>query len=148
MSRYPPPPTYPTHFIPSTPLRKQLHPYLGPRARLSLSWLSQHFLALLLVLVALGFLLSSIPALVDDGKRTLTAACSGVEGAASVAVSLPHYMADGVNELNSKTISAVTNGAGNVLDLTLQALEAIILYVSTTFQHSQDLADPRKCLAS
>ena len=148
MSHYPPSPTCPTHFIPSTPLRKQLHPYLGPRARLSLSWLSQHFLALLLVLVALGFLLSSIPALVDDGKRTLTAACSGVEGAASVAVSLPHYMADGVNELNSKTISAVTNGAGNVLDLTLQALEAIILYVSTTFQHSQDLADPRKCLAS
>jgi hypothetical protein len=36
-------------------------------------------------------------------------------------------MADGVNELNSKTISAVTNGAGTVLDLTLQALEAIIM---------------------
>jgi hypothetical protein len=122
-----PPPTYTPNLAQPNSYRRQLHPYLGPRARLSLSWLSQHFLALLLVLVALGFLLSSIPVLVKDGKATLTAACSGVEGAATVAVSLPHYMADGVNELNSKTISAVTNGAGTVLDLTLQALEAIIM---------------------
>ncbi|GAA6064016.1 hypothetical protein JCM10212_005499 [Sporobolomyces blumeae] len=136
---YPPPPSDPTHFspsaaIPRNPPRRRLHPYLGPRARLSLSWLSQHFLALLLVLVALGFLLASIPTLVKDGKATLTAACSGVEGAAGVAVSLPHYMADGVNELNSKTISAVTNGAGTVLDLTLQALEAIILFMIDTYR--------------
>ncbi|GAA5951636.1 hypothetical protein JCM3765_005989 [Sporobolomyces pararoseus] len=126
-----PPPSY--DFPRSIP-RRQLHPYLGPQARLSLSWLSQHFLALLLVLIALGFLLSSIPVLVKDGKATLTAACSGVEGAANVAVSLPHYMADGVNELNSKTISAVTNGAGTVLDLTLQALEALIIFMIDTYR--------------
>ncbi|GAA5926511.1 pheromone-regulated protein PRM1 [Sporobolomyces koalae] len=113
---------------------RRLHPYLGPRARLSLSWLSQHFLALLLVLVALGFLLSAIPPLVEDGKRTLTAACSGVEGAANVAVSMPHYLADGVNEMNAKTLTAVTNGAGTVLDLTLQALEAIILFMIDTYR--------------
>ncbi|GAA5901421.1 pheromone-regulated protein PRM1 [Sporobolomyces salmoneus] len=124
---YPLPPTY-------SSTARQLHPYLGPRARLSLSWLSQHFLALLLVLVALCFLLSSIPVLVKDGKATLTAACSGVEGAASVAASLPHFMADGVNELNSKTISAVTNGAGTVLDLTLQGLEAIIIFMIDTYR--------------
>ncbi|GAA5872068.1 hypothetical protein JCM16303_000966 [Sporobolomyces ruberrimus] len=129
---YPPPPTYASPSFP-TPHR-QLHPYLGPRARLSLSWLSQHFLALLLVLVALGFLLSSIPALIKDGKATLTAACAGVEGAANVAVSLPHYTADSINELNSKTISAVTNGAGTVIDLTLQALEAIILFMIDTYR--------------
>ncbi|GAA6015773.1 hypothetical protein JCM11491_002474 [Sporobolomyces phaffii] len=129
--------TYPTQIPGSvSPLSRvrQLHPYLGPRARLSLSWLSQHFLALLLVLVALGFLLASIPVLVRDGKATLTAACSGVEGAANVAVSLPHYMADGVNELNSKTITAVTTGAGTVLDLTLQALEALILFMIDTYR--------------
>ncbi|GAA5880772.1 hypothetical protein JCM1840_001368 [Sporobolomyces johnsonii] len=135
---YPPPPSYPMHllsaFTPPPSTSRQLHPYLGPRARLSLAWLSQHFLALLLVLVALAFLLASIPPLVQDAKATLTAACAGVEGAASVAVSLPHYMADSVNELNSKAVSAVTNGAGTVLDLTLQALEAIILFMIDTYR--------------
>ncbi|CEQ43075.1 SPOSA6832_04973, partial [Sporobolomyces salmonicolor] len=135
---YPPPPSYPTHFLsafaPPASTGRQLHPYLGPRARLSLSWLSQHFLALLLVLVALAFLLASIPPLVQDAKTTLTAACAGVEGAASVAVSLPHYMADSVNELNAKAVGAVTNGAGTVLDLTLQALEAIILFMIDTYR--------------
>lgn len=123
------PPTYTRHTILSTQASRRLHPYLGARARLSLSWLSQHFLALLLVLVALAFVSSSVSDLVKDGKRSLTAACAGVEGAANVAASLPHYMADGVNQLNSNTVTAVTHGVGTVLDLTLQALEAIIMCV-------------------
>ncbi|GAA5993223.1 hypothetical protein JCM10908_004517 [Rhodotorula pacifica] len=106
-----------------------LKPYLGPQARLSLSWLSQHFLALILVLITLSYLLSSIPHLVDEAKDSLGAACKGVEGAASVAVSMPHYMADGVNELNVKAVNAITQGAGTVLDLLLQALEAIVLFM-------------------
>lgn len=121
-------PSYPAYPPPAalTPQRI-LRPYLGPRARLSLSWLSQHFLALLLVLVALSFLLAQIPTLVREAKESLTAACAGVEGAASVAVSLPHYAADGVNEMNVRAINALSHGAGTVLDLMLQALEAIVL---------------------
>ncbi|GEM10975.1 plasma membrane fusion protein PRM1 [Rhodotorula toruloides] len=92
------PPSYPVHLPPSYPPRPVLRPYLGPRAHISLSWLSQEFLALLLLLIALAFLLASIPALTRDAKASLTSACAGVEGAASVAVSLPHYMADGVND--------------------------------------------------
>lgn len=106
---------------------RRLKPYLGPRAHLSLSWLSQHFLALLLVLITLAYLLALIPVLVRDAKDSLEAACAGVEGAASVAVSMPHYMADGVNELNVKAINALTDGAGTILDLLLQALEAIVM---------------------
>ncbi|GAA5834088.1 hypothetical protein JCM3766R1_004454 [Sporobolomyces carnicolor] len=128
------PPTYTRHTILSTQASRRLHPYLGARARLSLSWLSQHFLALLLVLVALAFVSSSVSDLVKDGKRTLTAACAGVEGAANVAASLPHYMADGVNQLNSNTVTAVTHGVGTVLDLTLQALEAIIIFMIDTYR--------------
>ncbi|KPV73427.1 uncharacterized protein RHOBADRAFT_17124, partial [Rhodotorula graminis WP1] len=131
MATYPPLPSYPGHpaFAPTSPSHRRLKPYLGPRAHLSLSWLSQHFLALLLVLVALAFLLAQIPALVDDAKSSLNAACAGVEGAASVAVSLPHYMAGGINEVNAKAVNAISEGAGTVLDLMLQALEAIVLFM-------------------
>ncbi|GAA5844266.1 hypothetical protein JCM9279_001748 [Rhodotorula babjevae] len=131
MATYPPLPSYPGHpsVDPTSSPHRRLKPYLGPRAHLSLSWLSQHFLALILVLVALSFLLAQIPTLVDDAKSSLTAACAGVEGAASVAVSLPHYMAGGINELNAKTVNALSEGAATVLDLMLQALEAIVLFM-------------------
>ncbi|GAA5913508.1 hypothetical protein JCM6882_002383 [Rhodosporidiobolus microsporus] len=141
MSTYPPPPSYPTHFQPpaassttflfSPPPRqtRPLNPFLGPRARLSLSWLSQHFLALLLLLVTLSFLLASIPALVRDAKDGIASACQGVEGAASVAVSLPHYMADGVNEMNVAAVAAVTSGAATVIDWTLLAVEKVIIFM-------------------
>ncbi|BGP11367.1 plasma membrane fusion protein prm1 [Rhodotorula toruloides] len=128
------PPSYPIHLHPSYPPRPVLRPYLGPRAHISLSWLSQEFLALILLLIALAFLLASLPTLTRDAKASLLSACTGVEGAASVAVSLPHYMADGVNELNVRTVNAVTHGLGEVLDLMLQALEAIVLFIIDTYR--------------
>lgn len=112
------PPSYPT---PSRPLQ----PYLGPRAHLSLSWLSQAFLALLLLAIALSLLLASIDNLVSDAKSGFVASCQGVQGAANVMVSLPHYMADGVNELNAKSVAAITEGAATVIDVALQSIEAI-----------------------
>ncbi|GAA6008232.1 hypothetical protein JCM10207_000047 [Rhodosporidiobolus poonsookiae] len=145
---YPPPPTYPTHLLStapsatsylvpppiSRPPRRPLHPFLGPRAHLSLSWLSQPFLSLLLVLVALGFLLSAVPPLVSEAKTSLAAACLGVEGAAGVAVSLPHYMAEGVNEMNVRAVRAVTEGAGEVLDMALYAAEKIIIFIIDVYR--------------
>lgn len=104
-----------------------LGPYLGSRALLSLSWLSQYFLALLLALVSLCFLLGSIPALIDDSKVAFRTSCIGIEGAANVVASLPHYMADGVNEMNAKAVEAMVSGTATVLDLSLQAIQAIIL---------------------
>ncbi|GAA6048657.1 hypothetical protein JCM3770_002004 [Rhodotorula araucariae] len=124
MATYPPP-----AYLHPRPYHPPLKPYLGPRAHLSLSWLSQSFLALVLLLVALAFLRAQIPALVGDARASLTAACARVEGAATVAVSLPHYMADGVNEVNVRAVNALSHGAGTVLDLMLQALEAIVLFM-------------------
>ncbi|ORY81244.1 hypothetical protein BCR35DRAFT_278952 [Leucosporidium creatinivorum] len=124
------PPTYPTHsFSPPLTRLQPLQPYLGSRARLSQSWLSQHFLALILIFIALVFLLSQIANLVSDAKSSLRAGCGGVEGAANVLVSLPHYMAEGVNELNQKSVKAVTNGAAEVLDLVLVGITQIILFM-------------------
>ena len=105
----------------------QLEPYLGPRAQLSLAWLSHPLLSLLLVFIALCFILNSIPPLVDDAKHSLEAACAGVEGAANVAVSLPHYMAHGVNELNVKAAEGLISGTRRVIDLLLIAITQIVL---------------------
>ena len=104
-----------------------LQPYLGPRALVSLSWLSQPLLSLILLFVALAFLLNSLGGLVTDAKASLAAGCSAVEGAGNVLVSLPHYSAQGINELNAKSVKAVTNGAATVLDMTLEAVLAIVL---------------------
>lgn len=104
-----------------------LQPYLGPRAILSLSWLAQPLLSLILVFIALAFLLANLGGLVQDAKASLAAGCAGVEGAANVLVSLPHYSAQGVNELNAKSVEMVTSGAAKVLDMTLEAVLAIVL---------------------
>lgn len=106
---------------------RPLQPYLGPRAHLSLSWLSQAFLALLLLAISLSLLLASIDNLVTDSKSSFEASCQGVQGAASVIVSLPHYMADGVNELNVKSVEAITEGAATVIDVTLLSIKSIAM---------------------
>lgn len=108
-----------------------LAPYLGPRAHLSLSWLTQTFLALLLLAISLSLLLASIPYLVKDAKQVFTSACHGAEEAADVMVSLPYYMAEGVNELNAKAVNLVTTGSRDVLDFGLLAIQEIALCVRT-----------------
>lgn len=102
-------------------------PYLGPSAHLSLSWLSQTFLSILLLCASLILLISTVPTLVKDGKATLLASCDGIERAADVMVSLPHYTAGGVNEMNVKAVKAVTDGMADSLDLLLLAVQEIVL---------------------
>lgn len=53
-----------------------------------------------------------------------------VQGTANVMVSLPHYMADGVNTMNAASVQVVTSGAYEVLDLSLVAIEQIAMFVS------------------
>ena len=64
-------------------MKRTLQPYLGPRAHLSLSWLSHPLLALLLVGISLVLLLNSINDLVSDAKDGMQASCRGVESAAN-----------------------------------------------------------------
>lgn len=101
--------------------------YLGLRAQLSLAWLSHSMLALLLLAITLITLLANISHLVSDAKEGVLASCQGVQGAADVLVSLPHYMADGVNELNQKSAKDVVAGAADVLDIALLSIEAIAM---------------------
>lgn len=104
-----------------------LPPYLGARAHLSLSWLSQTFLSLLLLLASVGLLLSTVGSLVANAKADLASACTGLEAAADVAVSLPHYVAEGVNGLTVVAARAVTDGLADSLNLLLLAVQEIVI---------------------
>jgi len=102
-------------------------PFLGARAHFSLSWLSQTFLSILLLIAAVVLLLTSVGTLVVEAKISLISACGGMEAAADVAVSLPHYMAAGVNELTVVTARAVVDGISDSLDLILLAVQEIVV---------------------
>ena len=47
---------------------------------------------------------------------------------APVLVSLPHYMAGSVNELNAKAVDSVISGAATVFDYSLLAVEQVVMY--------------------
>lgn len=111
------------------PSQRILRPYLGQRAHLSLSWLSQVLLSLLLISITLTLLLNNISHLVLDSKESFLASCQSVEGAASVIVNLPHYTADGINEGNRKSVDFVMQGTKEVLDFSLVSIQEIAMYV-------------------
>ncbi|KAM0790331.1 hypothetical protein ACM66B_003216 [Microbotryomycetes sp. NB124-2] len=113
---------------------RHLEPYLGPRALLSQSWLSQPLLSLILAFVSLAFISSSIKPVTRDAQQTLEASCDGVEQAANVIVSLPHFMADGLNEINSKAVEHAMSGAARVIDLVLVAITQIVLFAIDVYK--------------
>jgi hypothetical protein len=87
-----------------------------------------------LILIQLILTLQSVQDGVGDAKREMAAACSGIEGAASVAVSIPHFMADQTNDFLVSGAENIVHGLALVLDLSIRAIEAIIMYVIDTYR--------------
>ncbi|KAH9820004.1 hypothetical protein DFH28DRAFT_1079900 [Melampsora americana] len=109
-------------------------PYLGLRARISLAWLAYPILIIILILIQLFLTLGSVDDGVLDAKRDLAASCAGFEGAASVAASIPHFMAQQTNEFIVSGAENIVHGLATVLDLSIRAIEAIILYIVDTYR--------------
>ncbi|EGG07065.1 uncharacterized protein MELLADRAFT_85972 [Melampsora larici-populina 98AG31] len=109
-------------------------PYLGLRARISLAWLAYPILIIILILIQLFLTLGSVGDGVLDAKRDLAASCAGFEGAASVAASIPHFMAQQTNEFIVSSAENIVHGLATVLDLSIRAIEAIILYIVDTYR--------------
>ncbi|KAA1098144.1 plasma membrane fusion protein prm1 [Puccinia graminis f. sp. tritici] len=128
------PPTFPNPPVTFAPTNPGLQPYLGIRARTSLAWLAYPILILGLILIQLILTLQSVQDGVGDAKREMAAACSGIEGAASVAVSIPHFMADQTNDFLVSGAEHIVHGLALVLDLSIRAIEAIIMYVIDTYR--------------
>ncbi|KAG0143182.1 hypothetical protein CROQUDRAFT_49155 [Cronartium quercuum f. sp. fusiforme G11] len=109
-------------------------PYLGLRARISLAWLAYPIMIIILIMIQLILTLSSVDDGVADAKRNLAASCAGFEGAASVAASIPHFMAEQTNEFIVSGAESIVHGLAVVLDIAIHAIEAIILYVVDTYR--------------
>lgn len=89
-----------------------LPPYLGSWAIASLAFTSPIVLALLLTIMRLILAINSANENVANAKLKLASSCLGLEQAASVAVSFPHYLAGNVNNGTARSVEAVAHGLG------------------------------------
>ncbi|RAK82743.1 pheromone-regulated protein PRM1 [Aspergillus fijiensis CBS 313.89] len=103
-------------------------PYLGLRARLSQSWINRWTILLLLVLVRVLMAVSSIESDMAKAKSEALSACTSVETMGSTMASMPHYLAQGVNEVAVKTVNAAIDGLESVLTLSLTAVEELVIF--------------------
>ncbi|PYH84314.1 hypothetical protein BO82DRAFT_277206 [Aspergillus uvarum CBS 121591] len=103
-------------------------PYLGLRARLSQSWINRWTILLLLVLVRVLMAVSSIQSDMAKAKSEALSACTSVETMGSTMASMPHYLAQGVNEVAVKTVNAAIDGLESVLSLSLTAVEELVIF--------------------
>ncbi|KAK7544078.1 uncharacterized protein J3D65DRAFT_5113 [Phyllosticta citribraziliensis] len=105
-----------------------LTPYLGLRARLSQVWINRWTVLLFLILVRVLIATKDLNSNLDSARREALSACTSVETAGSVMASMPHYMAQGVNELTATGIDKTVEGLMSMLDLTVTAVEEIFVF--------------------
>ncbi|KAI5123879.1 hypothetical protein M0805_005696 [Coniferiporia weirii] len=115
-----------------------LTPYLTLPYLLSLTWLAYPIISLLFVAFRLQISSASAQDSVSDAKNDLLASCSAAEKAATVAASLPRYMAISTNKQIASAVNDTMNAARATLVLALTIMEAIInfaidIYRSTFF---------------
>jgi hypothetical protein len=106
-----------------------LKPYLGLRARLSQIWINRWTVLLLLVLIRLLFAIASTNTSLTSARREALSACTQVEKMGSSMASMPYFMAKGVNDMTSSGIEKAVNGLVKMLDLVVQGVEEIVLFV-------------------
>lgn len=109
-------------------------PYLQLLARLSQAWLNQWTVLILLVVFRLFLVKRHLRQDLSNGQSDLNSACKEVQTAASLAVSMPHYMAVGTNALIKKGIDAAVAGMSLIVMGLITAFEEIFLYFINTFK--------------
>lgn len=106
-----------------------LKPYLGLRARLTQIWINRFTILLLLVLVRLLFAIASTDSSLQSAKREALSACTQVENIGSSMASMPHFMAQGVNEMTATGVEKAVNGLMTMLDMSVTGVEEIVVFV-------------------
>lgn len=84
---------------------------------------------LLLVLVRTLLAIASLDDNLGQAKRQALSACSTVENVGSTLASMPHYMAQGTNELTAQGIERAINGLMQMLIMTITGVEEIIVFI-------------------
>lgn len=104
-------------------------PYLGLQARLSQICINRWTILLLLVLFRALMAASGLNDDMATAKREALSACTSVESMGSSMASMPHYLAQGVNELTAAGVEEAVKGLTTMLTLTVTAVEAIVLFI-------------------
>ncbi|KDQ12047.1 hypothetical protein BOTBODRAFT_57109 [Botryobasidium botryosum FD-172 SS1] len=111
-----------------------LAPYLTLPYLLSLTWLATPILSLLFVAFRLNTSADSAQDAVGDTKANLLASCAAAEQAATVAASLPRYMAAGTNRQIIDTVNGTMDVTRKMLIFLLTIVETIIEFVVDTYR--------------
>lgn len=106
-----------------------LTPYLGFRARLSQIPINRWSILLFLVLVRLLFAIASSNESLASARREALSACTQVESIGSSMASMPHYMAQGVNQMTASGVEKAVDGLMSMLEMSVTGVEEIILFV-------------------
>ena len=104
-------------------------PYLGLRARLSQVWINRWTILLILVLVRLLIAVADLNHEFGSAKSEAMSACTAVESMGSAMVSMPHYLAAGVNDLAGTGIEKAVHALISMLLLTITGIEEIVVFV-------------------
>ena len=116
-----------TRIKPST--APTLTPYLGLRSRLSQVWFNRWTLLLVLIIVRVYISVSELNSDIDSAEREALSACTAVERSGSAMASMPHYMAQGVNELSAQGIEGGVRALQKVLLMSITAIQEIMVFV-------------------
>jgi hypothetical protein len=106
-----------------------LTPYLGLRARLSQTLINRWTILLALVLARLLIAIASTDDSLSSARREALSACTQVENIGSSMASMPHFMAQGVNEMTATGVEKAVSGLMSMLDLSVTGIEEIVLFV-------------------
>ena len=90
----------------------EYRPYLGLPARLSQVWLNRWTFLLVLIFVQLVSTAISLKSDLANARLQALAACTALERTGSVLASLPHFMAQGMNDLTAKGLEASVSALG------------------------------------
>jgi hypothetical protein len=104
-------------------------PYLGLRARLSQVWINRWTILLLLVLARSLLAVSGLKNDLSSARREALSACTSVETMGSAMASMPHYMAQGVNELTATGVERAVNGLMEMTTMSVTGVEEIVLFI-------------------
>ena len=104
-------------------------PYLGLRARLSQVWINRWTILLFLVLVRLLIAIAGVHSELGHAKSEAMSACTARESVGSAMVSMPHYLAAGVNDLAGTGIEKAVHGLMSMLLLSITGIEELVVFV-------------------
>lgn len=103
-------------------------PYLGFRSRMSQVWLNRWTVLLALTLARLLLATNSLDHDMASARREALSACTSVELMGSTMVSMPHYMAVGVNDLTATGVEKAVDGLREMLFMTITGAEELVVF--------------------